>query len=57
MLATDSVSNARSQQTKAAAGDIQPTIYFNISKKELYTPSNGFKALQRRLRPGYKVAM
>ncbi|KAJ3311687.1 Intraflagellar transport protein 52 [Boothiomyces sp. JEL0838] len=34
-----------------------PTIAFNISKKELYTPSNGFKTLQRRLRGQFKVTL
>ncbi|KAJ3321013.1 Intraflagellar transport protein 52 [Boothiomyces sp. JEL0866] len=34
-----------------------PTIAFNISKKEQYTPSNGFKTLQRRLRGHFKVTL
>lgn len=34
-----------------------PTILFNISKKELYTPSNGLKSLQRRLRNGFKIGL
>jgi intraflagellar transport protein 52 len=35
----------------------QPSISFNISKKEIYTPLNGFKSLQRRLRSNYKVGL
>ncbi|KAJ3272210.1 Intraflagellar transport protein 52 [Terramyces sp. JEL0728] len=34
-----------------------PTIAFNISKKEQYTPTNGFKTLQRRLRGHCKVTL
>lgn len=34
-----------------------PVISFNISKKELYTPSNGFKNIQRRLRGNYKLGL
>jgi intraflagellar transport protein 52 len=34
-----------------------PTIAFSVSKKELFTPSNGFKALQRRLRGQFKVVL
>ncbi|KAI8929594.1 hypothetical protein BC831DRAFT_443325 [Entophlyctis helioformis] len=34
-----------------------PTVLFNISKKELYTPSNGFKTLQRRMRSGFKIGL
>jgi uncharacterized alpha/beta hydrolase family protein len=34
-----------------------PIIAFNVSKKESYTPSNGFKTLQRRLRGQYKIQM
>ncbi|KAI8894454.1 hypothetical protein BC833DRAFT_604835 [Globomyces pollinis-pini] len=34
-----------------------PTIAFNISKKEQFTPSNGFKNVQRRLRGHYKVTL
>eukprot|EP00051_Salpingoeca_urceolata_P013037 m.163034 g.163034 ORF g.163034 m.163034 type:complete len:100 (+) comp17679_c2_seq2:91-390(+) len=31
------------------------TIAFDVSKKELFSPSNGLKGLQRRLRGTYKV--
>lgn len=34
-----------------------PTIAFNISKKEQFTPTNGFKNLLRRLRGQFKVIM
>ena len=34
---------------------LTPSISFNISKKETYTPSNGFKTIQRRLRTNYKI--
>ncbi|KAI9104636.1 hypothetical protein DFS34DRAFT_641900 [Phlyctochytrium arcticum] len=34
-----------------------PTILFNISKKESFTPSNGLKTFQRRLRNGYKIGL
>ena len=34
-----------------------PTVAFSVSKKELYTPSNGFKTLQRRLRGQFKVVV
>lgn len=30
--------------------DNSPLIYFNISKKEMFTPANGLKGVQRRLR-------
>ncbi|KAI8801523.1 hypothetical protein BJ742DRAFT_863908 [Cladochytrium replicatum] len=35
----------------------QRTILFNISKRESFTPSSGFKSLQRRLRNGFKVGL
>ncbi|KAH6576957.1 hypothetical protein BASA60_004300 [Batrachochytrium salamandrivorans] len=35
----------------------QPTILFNISKKEQFTPKNGFKTLQRRLRSAFKIGL
>ncbi|KAJ3130137.1 Intraflagellar transport protein 52 [Nowakowskiella sp. JEL0407] len=34
-----------------------PTILFNISKKEVFTPSNGMKSLQRRLRNQFKIGL
>ncbi|KAJ3264992.1 Intraflagellar transport protein 52 [Chytriomyces hyalinus] len=39
--------------SKAAA----PTILFNISKKESFTPNNGLKSLQRRLRNAFKIGL
>jgi hypothetical protein len=36
---------------------LMPVISFNICKKERYTPSNGFKSLQRRLRGSYRVGL
>ncbi|ELU04562.1 hypothetical protein CAPTEDRAFT_159967, partial [Capitella teleta] len=33
------------------------TIIFNCSKKELFTPNNGFKTLNRKLRTSWKVVM
>ncbi|KAJ3150366.1 Intraflagellar transport protein 52 [Geranomyces variabilis] len=34
-----------------------PNVHFNITKKEGWTPGNGFKAWQRRLRNGYKISL
>ncbi|KAJ3151652.1 Intraflagellar transport protein 52 [Geranomyces michiganensis] len=34
-----------------------PNVQFNITKKEGWTPGNGFKAWQRRLRNGYKISL
>ncbi|KAJ3103388.1 Intraflagellar transport protein 52 [Phlyctochytrium bullatum] len=34
-----------------------PTVYFNISKKESLTPSNGLKSMQRRLRNIFKIGL
>ncbi|KAJ3041030.1 Intraflagellar transport protein 52 [Rhizophlyctis rosea] len=34
-----------------------PTVLFCISKKETFTPSNGLKMVQRRLRNGYKIGL
>ncbi|KAG4088529.1 hypothetical protein H8356DRAFT_1724269 [Neocallimastix lanati (nom. inval.)] len=34
-----------------------PTILFNVTKKELATPSNGFKLFQRRLRNSFKISL
>ncbi|KAI8920091.1 hypothetical protein DFJ77DRAFT_427120 [Powellomyces hirtus] len=34
-----------------------PNVLFNITKKEAWTPGNGLKAWQRRLRNGYKIAL
>ncbi|KAJ3034259.1 Intraflagellar transport protein 52, partial [Rhizophlyctis rosea] len=34
-----------------------PTVLFCISKKESFTPNNGLKMLQRRLRNGYKIGL
>ncbi|KAL2913990.1 hypothetical protein HK105_206428 [Polyrhizophydium stewartii] len=45
------------QRGANAGATSQPTILFNISKKELLTPSNGFKSLQRRLRGGFKIGL
>ncbi|KAI8847275.1 hypothetical protein BC829DRAFT_396849 [Chytridium lagenaria] len=39
----------------AVATGPQPVILFNISKKESFTPSNGFRTLQRRLRGALKL--
>ena len=40
----------------ASSATALPTIIaFNISKKEQFTPTNGFKSLQRRLRGQFKV--
>lgn len=39
-----------SRLTGAQANDNSPLIYFNISKKEMFTPANGLKGVQRRLR-------
>ncbi|TPX60757.1 hypothetical protein SpCBS45565_g07433 [Spizellomyces sp. 'palustris'] len=33
------------------------SVLFNISKKEAYTPNNGLKVFQRRLRNGYKIGL
>ncbi|OAJ36371.1 hypothetical protein BDEG_20550 [Batrachochytrium dendrobatidis JEL423] len=38
------------QPTQQSLQQPQLSVLFNISKKEQYTPSNGFKSLQRRLR-------
>ena len=33
------------------------TIVFNASKKELFSPTNGFKSLVRKLRTNWKVVV
>ncbi|KAJ3028009.1 UNVERIFIED_CONTAM: Intraflagellar transport protein 52 [Siphonaria sp. JEL0065] len=43
-----------SNQEKAK---LNPTVLFNISKKESLTPNNGLKTLQRRLRNGFKIGL
>jgi intraflagellar transport protein 52 len=35
----------------------QLNIAFSIAKKELFTPSNGFKSLQKRLRSSFKITL
>ena len=33
----------------------EKTICFDVSKREIFTPSSGLKALRRRLQSAYKV--
>jgi len=44
----DSESNRTSQNT---------TVVFNGSKKEQFTPTNGFKSLHRKLKTNWKVTV
>jgi hypothetical protein len=51
-----SVGNQQAE-TESATTTTLPVVAFCISKKEQYSPSNGFKNLQRRLRGQYKIVM
>ena len=53
---TDFIQKSTSQN---ASQDInsEKTILFNISKKELYTPTNGFKSFVKKLKRDKKVGL
>jgi intraflagellar transport protein 52 len=41
----------------SAKGSNLPVVLFNISKREVFTPSNGLKGVQRRLRNSFKIGL
>ncbi|KAJ3114892.1 Intraflagellar transport protein 52 [Phlyctochytrium bullatum] len=53
------ISSIRAAAAAAAStGNAAPlVVLFNISKKEAFTPSNGFRSMQRRLRGDFKIGL
>ncbi|KAJ3122027.1 Intraflagellar transport protein 52 [Physocladia obscura] len=53
----DASANNAYTLASSSAKNSTPTVLFNISKKEAFTPNNGLKGLQRRLRNGFKIGL